>query len=69
MADMPAYSILRSKDAYGVRVTYGDASVTAEDVTPSRAQAETLLQLLRENVVYPENLYEILDDLLGVELW
>lgn len=63
------YALFVRGGLYGIRVHSAAAQAEAEDLTDDAAKAKWLLELLETNTVFPENLYEVLDDLLGVELW
>ena len=65
----PKYTLTEKAGAYGIVIEADGEISSAEDVTRSKERAEWLYKLLSENTVYPENLPEILDDLLGVEIW
>lgn len=63
------YVLFHKTGAYGVAVSADGYTATAEDVTASAENAGYLLGLLSEGTVFPENLWEVLDDLLGTEVW
>ncbi len=63
------YALFLRNGLYGILVRSTDAQAEAAELTADADKAAWLLELLKTNTVYPENLYEILDVLLGVELW
>lgn len=65
----PAYTLVKKDGFYSVSIHTSSESAEAMDVTADREKALRLFSVLEENTVFPENLYEILDDLLGVEIW
>lgn len=69
MPTPPIYTLLAENGLYGIRLQEGTRTLYADALTADRARAERLLHLLRENTVYAENFYEILDDLIGTVVW
>ena len=63
------YALFRRGGLYGIRVCSPAAQAEAAELTADLAKAEWLLALLESNTVFPENLCEVLDDLLGTVLW
>ena len=62
------YSIVVSGESFGLEVsTKGDFEeyILVEDVTREFEEAEKLLKMFAENTVFPDNVLEIFDDLLG----
>lgn len=65
----PTYTLLDSGNSYGISAEAGGKCIRVEGITQSSEDARRILCLLSENIVYPENVMEILDDLLGVDIW
>lgn len=63
------YELFHKAGAYGIAVSADGKTETAEDLTDTAEKAGYLLGLLAEGTVFPENLWEVLDDLLGTAVW
>ena len=62
------YAVCRLGGQYDLTVRSACASVVLRGITQSGKTADAVCALLAEGVVFPENVYEILDDCLGVTL-
>lgn len=65
----PTYTLLQSGSSYGIAVEADGKCIRVESITENIEDAGQILRLLAENTVYPDNVLEILDDLLGVQFW
>lgn len=66
------YSVECEDGIYNLRVTASPAkveSVYVRDIARDSATAEKLCDLFARNLVFPGNVYEILDDILGTDFF
>ena len=63
------YELFHKSGAYGITVRTGETVAEAEDVADTAEKAGYLLGILAHGTVFPEQLLEVLDDLLGTEVW
>ena len=64
-----AYQLFHTPDGYGLSAWItGDPAgkVHIEQLTDDPAAAKRIFTLLSDNMVFPYNIYEVLDDLLAV---
>jgi|GEM_PF-1629173 len=63
------YTLFENENGYGITVSEGGSTVKVEDLSRNVEDAKRVLLLLADGTVFPQNVYEILDDLLGIEVF
>ena len=64
------YGLYRTRGAYGLLVssdTQADC-IRVDNLTKDPSLAKRIQQIFARNLVFPDNVHEVLDDLLGISL-